>query len=235
MNFPVNLPTDIHQRIPNAILPVEYAAACRAIAACLTIDESKNWSDKADALAAWAKIYKSDQASLEAKRLKLHAYRRMSELSDQLRPANQKEKGPGAARGARPGPQTLLTAHGFSQTQAQNIRKIGAIPHSQFEVIINSENPPGIKRAAFLGRGQRLHHGGRRPYSNSYFLILEGLASNMGVRALVSRLCRKYPAKDLAKDMRVDEAEAIRPWIIELIDWMDDFDQSLPKTKGTRL
>lgn len=63
------------------LVPVEYEAACNALAQCVDLDEAKYWSDKADALAAWAKIYRDDRISAQAKRLKLKAYRRMGELA----------------------------------------------------------------------------------------------------------------------------------------------------------
>ena len=68
------------------LVPVEYERACTALAECQTIDEAKYWDNKADALAAWAKIYNNDQAGLEAKRLKLHAYRRMGEIAREIIP-----------------------------------------------------------------------------------------------------------------------------------------------------
>lgn len=37
------------------LVPVEYEAAVKSLQACATLDEAKYWSDKSDALAAWAK------------------------------------------------------------------------------------------------------------------------------------------------------------------------------------
>ena len=51
------------------LVPVEYEVAIRALTECTTLDESKYWSDKSDALAAWAKIYHSDDAGRKAKLL----------------------------------------------------------------------------------------------------------------------------------------------------------------------
>src|ERR1700722_7297053 len=74
-------------KVPRTVpMPVEYVEACKALAACVTIDEAKRWADKAEALAAWAKIYRSDEASVQAARLKLHAYRRMGKLAEEIRP-----------------------------------------------------------------------------------------------------------------------------------------------------
>ena len=69
------------------LVPVEYEEAVKALAKCREIDDAKYWSDKASALAAWAKIYHSPQVMREAKLLKLHAYRHMAELAHAIRDA----------------------------------------------------------------------------------------------------------------------------------------------------
>lgn len=74
-------------------VPVEYETAINALVACRSIDEAKYWSDKSDALAAWAKIYHSDKAAREAKALKLWAFRRMGQLAAELRPNYKRVKG----------------------------------------------------------------------------------------------------------------------------------------------
>src|SRR5688572_2684465 len=98
-------------------LPVEYSAAITAIAVCRTIDDGKYWSDKADALAAWAKIYKDDVVAREARSLKLHAYRRIGVLAAEIRPLKFR------GRGGAVGPNSLLVENGFSLTKARIISK----------------------------------------------------------------------------------------------------------------
>src|SRR5208282_4621524 len=68
------------------LVPVEYETAITALTECAHLDEAKYWDNKADALAAWAKIYHSDECARKAKMLKMHAYRRMGQLAGELRP-----------------------------------------------------------------------------------------------------------------------------------------------------
>src|SRR6185437_1386632 len=132
------LPALVKRRIADAQLPVEYEIACKALAACSSIDEAKTWADKSDALAAWAKIYKSDRAALEARRLKLHAYRPMGELARELRPQRRASKG----RGTLPGPRSLLLEHGLTTTQAQLVARVSNLPESEFEALVMRPIPP---------------------------------------------------------------------------------------------
>lgn len=126
-------------------VPVQYESAIKHLAECRTLDEAQLWSAKADALAAWAKIYQSDQASLEARRLKLHAYRRMGQLADEIRPrryipnSNIKNR-PGMMQIA-PGARSLLLENGFTRDQASVVMGIKSIPAPEFQEIIESPRP----------------------------------------------------------------------------------------------
>ena len=128
------------------LVPVEYEAAVKALIACTHLDEAKYCSDKADALAAWAKIYKSDEAGLESKRLKLHAFRRMSQIANELRPndkfAPRQQPNGGFLAKKLPGPVSLLLEKGLSSTQANMVRAVGSMPEKQFKAAIESKNPP---------------------------------------------------------------------------------------------
>lgn len=110
-----------------AVMPIQYEEACKAIATCVELDEAKHWSDKADALAAWAKMYQDDRVSLEARRLKLHAYRRMSALADEIDP----KRPIGSLRNA-----------GLSQAQAQTARAVGNVSQRLFDKAVAAKVPP---------------------------------------------------------------------------------------------
>ncbi len=131
------------ERAPrNVPMPVEYITACKALAACISIDEAKHWSDKADALAAWSRIYQSNEASVQAKRLKLHAYRRMGHLAEALQPSNRPAPRGSGRGGNLPGAKALLRAHGFSESAAQVIRGVSRISDEKFDAAIRRPDPP---------------------------------------------------------------------------------------------
>src|SRR5690606_26149716 len=99
--------------------PVEYVDACKALQACHEIDEAKYWSDKSDALAAWAKIYRDDETGKLARKLKAHAYRRMGEIAEQVQPT----KGV-THKGSPPGANSLLIEKGLSRGKAYHALRI---------------------------------------------------------------------------------------------------------------
>jgi 2-keto-3-deoxy-galactonokinase len=114
-----------------AMVPAEFDAAVKAVAACTQFDEAKYWTDKASALAAWAKIYHSQGISRQARILRLHAYRRMAQLAQDI----QKENGKGRIR-------TILEEKGLSVTEARQIDGVGRATKRQFEKAIASQVPP---------------------------------------------------------------------------------------------
>ena len=228
MNPVAALPTYVREKMTQVILPIEYGAACRAIAACRSIDESKQWGDRVDALAAWAKIYKNNEVAAEAKRLKLHAYRRMSELAEELQPCRTKPGG-----GYLPGPYSLLKSHGFSHLQVQHIRRIGAIPQGRFDDMVNSARPPGIVVASTAGIGHA-KHGHTPTVSPSWRLLSSGIQSSGGpnLRRFLSLFCRRHSAKELARGIEPEEVRAVRAMIRETQEWLDELEQYLPQGGG---
>lgn len=122
---------------PTPIIPVQYDTAVRALAECVSLDEAKLWSDKADALAAWSKIYSHDEAGIAAKRLKLHAYRRIGLLAAELRPQRHNDSGR-----KLPGPKSLLREHGFPPVTQHKIGVIAKLPQAKFDALITGENVP---------------------------------------------------------------------------------------------
>lgn len=116
--------------------PILFSQAISTLAACRSIDEAKVWPDNADALAAWAKLYKDDQVGREARALKLHAYRRIGVLAGQIRPIRY-----GGSKGIQ-GPNSLLVEHGISKTKAVQMRRIALMPESKFSAIAKSAKPP---------------------------------------------------------------------------------------------
>jgi len=225
--FPETTKVIVQQRMRNASVPVVYEEACKALAACSTIDEGKYWADKAEALAAWAKIYKSDKAAVEAKRLKLHAYRRMGQIAEELRPTVSPSgtKGKQGASGRTNGALSLVKEHGFNQTKAGKIMAISRIPDDAFKKAVSSANPPGINLAAGMGTGQGTF---KNRSSDAYKLFTSSYDSGKGASHFRS-FCRNNDPKTLARNMTVSDARKAREIVIEIQEWLDTFEQYLPK------
>jgi hypothetical protein len=214
------LPASVKANIPTAKIPVQYEQACKALAACESIDEAKEWDTKADALAAWARIYKSDQAAAQARSLKLYAYRRMGKLSAELRPRYRmvKEKGEDRARGSLPGPRSALMELGLNNRETQQIRRIANLPEKTFEKLATMERPPSPAH---------IYNRLTVPGTDAWKKIA---ASGGGCIMIFRSFCRtNSDAAALARGLSADEARMARAMVRECSDWLDNFEQHLPK------
>lgn len=192
------------------LVPVVYEDAVKALAECLSLDEAKHWDNKADALAAWAKIYRDDKVTRQAKALKLHAYRRLGELAREVRPQKFGYRSDGRFSGKKNGPASLLKENGFSETHTAAIGYVSRLPKDKFEELTSKDKPPSpvaVWRSQFT--------------SNQWF----------NVRASASSLrtfCRKTKASDAASQINnPKEVETARALALELIEWLDEFERHL--------
>jgi hypothetical protein len=206
------LPAVVKRQIASAQIPVVYEEACAALAACRTIDEGKYWRDKAEALAAWAKIHRSDRAAIESRRLKLHAYRRMSELADELRPART-----GTGKGGGKGSRKILEQHGFSTSEVSAMRIVGGLTEREFTKKVESDSPPSphmIRKEKVFG-------------SDAWRLLYNGSAS-------CRSFCRGSDAVTVAKRIDNADIDKARELAVEISEWFDAFESALPKQRKAR-
>jgi AbiEi antitoxin C-terminal domain len=70
--------------IANAKLPKIYESARVALAECSRIDECKDWADKAEALASYARQADDDSLRKTADRIQARAIRRCGELLKEM-------------------------------------------------------------------------------------------------------------------------------------------------------
>jgi len=191
------------------ILPHEYEQAICALRACTSIDESRYWSDKAEAIAAWAKIYRSKDADILAKRLKLHAYRRMGELAQELRPGSKKP-----LTKASPGPASLLRENGLSASQATDAVFVGRLHEKKFIDAVKREIPPSPTNL-------RLEHREGK-YSDAYeFMLREAMF------AQTARAIAKRDPKQIAKGLDDGECQRLYTMVCEVSEWFDALEHAL--------
>lgn len=192
-------------RTPHTV--VEYERARQDLKACLTIDDAKYFADKADALAAWAKIYRDNGAARDAAALKLEAFRRMGELAKSLRPkGNTGRAGGGGAR-------SLLVEHGLSKSAAHVAGVLARLPQDTFQGYIDRPKPP----SPFVFNREGSDN------SESFKAI-----NNHGIREFRA-WTRAHDAKQLARGLKADEAARIGEMVSEVIEWLDEFEQAIPK------
>lgn len=211
--------SDVIKRPP---MPILYEQACKDLSACRTIDEAIYFDNQADALAAWAKIYKHDQAGKESRLLKLHAYRRMGMIAEELRPSGRlsKDRGKkiGGKRGALhlPGARSLLLENGLTKDQAAAASRLAKLTRSGFEKLSALKRPPSPVAAT-----SRLMRGGSASWKH--------WSGDINSMQRARYFTRKYEPRQLAAGMTIDEAKMARETATELADWLDEFERHLPK------
>lgn len=216
-------------------LPLEYETAVKALTACMALDDAKYWSDKADAFAAWAKIFHSDDAARKARALKLHAYRRMGQLAQELRPnrllnkkmyadkkardaawRERKRNGapprPHPPSGQAPGPRSLLMQHGFSEDRSATILRVSRVPEEVFQSAVSSTKPPSPTR------------------------LVEELRDNVVWRDLSVQLHRirgymkKHKPHEVAA-VATGSWDTAKELAVFIVDWLDEFERRLRKNR----
>lgn len=140
-----------------ARLPQTYENAKQALQKCEQIDECKDWADKAEALASYARQANDDTLHHLALRIKARATRRAHMLSKDF-DGRKKFTGNRYTGKISKGDLTSLTRKkalseaGFSTYQQRTISRIGAIPEERFERLVESDDPPTLSKLAEIGR-----------------------------------------------------------------------------------
>jgi hypothetical protein len=141
--------------IKTAPLPVLYEQAKSQLAKLATVDECKDWADKAAALASYARQAQDDELLKAATRIRARAIARCGELLKEREPAKggQTKKG---APGSAPSPvsrASMATAAGLSSHQAKQALRVASVPPAEREALIENDDPPTV--TALADRGKR--------------------------------------------------------------------------------
>lgn len=202
-------------------MPLVYEEACKALANVSTVLDAKYFADKADALAAWAKIYRSDEADLQSRRLKLHAFRKMGEIAEQIRPTSNTAKGGHRAKGAL----SLLKENGLSHQKAANALSISRVDAKQFDKMIDSKRPPGIISAMRYGLGRGIP--ARTVSSREYDILFGAGYTTTGF----SHFVRKHNNIDVSRfsELETDKSLSL---VRVCADWLDELERRLQHRKS---
>jgi hypothetical protein len=210
-----------HAQLPsvaNAQLPETYERAKTALAECSSIDECKDWSDKAAALASYAKMSDDDTLRKYAERIQARAIRRCGELLRQIEPAS----GTRTDIEPREGDHPRLTRAGIaeqagmsSHQQKQAIR-VAAVPEQEFTKMVDSDAPPTITKLAELGtKKQLVDLKGRDPSEfNKAMHFVGGIES-------YARECKAYDVQSITAILNDTERSRLRA-AINAIDAIHD-------------
>lgn len=135
----------------NARLPQTYESAKVALANCANIDECKDWADKAQALASYAKQANDPELMKQATRIRDRAIRRAGELLKQIDGQGRRsDKLTEGTHGKLTQKQAAQNA-GFSDHQQLQAVRVANIAADDFERQVESSKPPTISQLAQQG------------------------------------------------------------------------------------
>lgn len=198
----MNLPTNIS----NSQLPATYQAAKTALAECHRVDECKDWSDKAAALAVYAKQAEDYELEKTAARIRGRAIRRAGELLAQI---DRPETGGRPKNGE--GDRTVSSAAreaGMSKHQQIQATRIANVPEDQFEEMIEADKPATVTQMAEAGKKTTENAAKHFGLPEDY---LKGLTGKQFNQAL-------HLSGDIAR-----YAKELHKWDIEVVpSWFDE-------------
>jgi hypothetical protein len=134
-----------------ARLPQTYEAARNALSNCASVDECKEWADKAAALASYAKQSEDDTLLKLATRIKARATRRAGELLTQIEPAKFRGNQHVVKAGDHLNRTDAAREAGFSPHQQKQALRVAAVPEPDFEAQVESDTPPTLSKLAQQG------------------------------------------------------------------------------------
>lgn len=140
-------------------LPQNYVVARTALAQCASVDECRDWSNRAAAIASYAKQAKDKSLQNYADKVKARAIRRSGELLQQI----EDRRGP--APGFRSDPvrnsrTAAANGAGMSTRERRTALQVANVPEAHFEALVESDHPASVARLAELGTQ---HLQGRAP------------------------------------------------------------------------
>jgi len=176
--------------VENAKLPAIYEAARSAIAECARIDECRNWANKAEALASYARQSNDHTLRRYCDRIQARAIQRCGELLRQI-PDNNRGR---PANVIHEGALTNLTRSaaareaGLSDHQRVTALRVANVPRPEFEAAVESHNPPTVTQLAERGKQTRRpqptdHLAGRDPADFQQATSLIGMTEGFVRRA----------------------------------------------------
>lgn len=205
-----------------ARLPATYQAAQKAIAKCSRIDECKSWSDKAAALASYARQARDHTLRMMAERIQARAVRRCGELLKEVPSGQGSRNQHGELRDGTITRQRAARNAGLSERQKVTALRVAHVPAAKFEALVEGDSPPTVTQLAHLGTHSRLAPEPARPDS--------GRATQ--ARKMFGRIrefCEQNAPAELATEFAKQDGELLREFVAALRRWLDQFAENLPR------
>lgn len=205
--------------IKSAPLPVVYEKAMAAISECVDLDECKEWSNKAQALASYARQAADDKLEQMCKRIRARAIRRCGVLLKMFdgKGNNQHKEGTHPKRTKSDAGKEA----GLSDWQIKQANNLANIPEDDFDKLVEQGNVPTIPELSDQAKKQaavnREHLSKPKP---------EGFAEAIhfrGALAEVLQYTKDYSHEFLLNGMDDDNKTKCVSMMETVKTWFDDF------------
>ena len=206
-------------------MPATYLAASKAIAECSRVDECKSWSDKAAALASYARQAKDLSLRVMAERIHARAVRRCGELLRQV-PSGQGSKNQyGEVRDGTVTRRGAAREAGLSERQKVTALRVASVPGAEFEAPLERESPPTVTQLAELGKEIRAPQRLSIPRPDP---LQAARARRMFLS--IRDFCHQNDPAELAASFTKQDEELLRSFVTFLDAWLDKFRSNLGRT-----
>lgn len=197
--------------ISEARLPERYQAARQALSKCSTLDECKDWADKAEALASYARQAEDDSLEKYATRIRSRAIRRAGDLMEEFdaRGAHRKSVGDGTSSQRK-----VAAAAGMSKRQEVTARRVASIPEETFEELVESEDPPAVTKLAEIGK---------KALASPKPKGFKEATKALGKLRAFAKFCESNNAGFVAGGVLEGEVTTAREWVETIDAWLDQF------------
>jgi hypothetical protein len=230
MNDPI--PTEVlgylseNVDLPNARLPVAYQEATQALAVCERVDECREWANKAEAIAAYARMADDETLLKTAVRIKARAIKRCGELLQQFQVGPQGGRPRKNAGGASPVSQAEAGRQaGMSPDQIKDSVRVANVPDDDFERLVESDDPPSVTQLAELGKTSRPAPPPPEPPKPPGFAQATQF---IGEVAQLAARCRANPPGIILSGMADDGLKMVQADLDCVREWLSDFCGLLP-------
>src|SRR6185369_4811300 len=205
--LPGSLPANIN--VARARLPETYEQAKTALSNCVSIDECRDWANKAEALASYAKQADDDTLRKLADRIQARAVRRCGELLKQFDARGDHRKKDGSGHSSR---QQAANGAGMSERQAKTAVRVANVPTDYFEEAVESEKPPTVTKLAEMGKQSKPAPPGFKQATHL-----------LGTVKRFADFCDEHDPELVAGGVMASEVKEVRKRVATIDSWLDRF------------
>lgn len=207
----IALPANIS--IARAKLPQTYEAAKTALANCASLDECRDWANKAQALASYAKQADDDTLRKLADRIQARAVRRCGELLKTFDArGGDRSKTNRADTSARQSQKQAASIARMSKRQCDTAVRVANVPAADFDRAVESDTPPTVTKLAEMGKASRPVPAGFKQATHL-----------LGAVRRFADFCAENDPVTVAGGVMGAEVQEVRAQVAAIDSWLDRF------------